>query len=153
MIVIVDSNIVFSAILNTQSLIGDLLLNSQGLFKFRTCHFLTSEINEHWSKIKKVSKLSDDELQETRRIVYKNIDFIDERQIPKKFRLRGYELTKDVDVKDFVFVSLNEYNRSVLWTGDKKLINGLRKKGYQNIIATEELARLRLDLDRIKKSK
>lgn len=107
----------------------------------------------HWSKIRKVSKLSEGKLQESRRIVYKNIDFIDERQIPKSFRLRGYELTKDVDVKDFVFVSLNEYNRSVLWTGDKKLITGVRKKGYQNIIATEELARLRLDLERMKKSK
>jgi predicted nucleic acid-binding protein len=29
MIVVIDSNIVFSAILNTNSLIGDLILNSQ----------------------------------------------------------------------------------------------------------------------------
>lgn len=84
--------------------------------------------------------------------MYKNIDFIDERQIPKKFRLRGYELTKDIDVKDFVFVSLNEYSKSVLWTGDKKLITGLRSKGYQKIISTEEPAKLRLDLSK-KKSK
>ncbi len=35
MIIILDSNIAFSAILNTQSIIGDLLLNSQGIFKLR----------------------------------------------------------------------------------------------------------------------
>lgn len=140
MIVIVDSNIVFSAILNTNSLIGDILLNSHGAFKFRTCNFLTSEINQHWDKIKKVSKLPEYKLQESRRLVYKQIDFIDERQIPMKYRIRGYELTKDIDIKNFVFVSLNEYHDSLLWTGDKKhgrLLSELfdwRQKGdYENL--------------------
>ncbi len=44
MIIIVDSNIAFSAILNTQSIIGDLILNSNNIFQFRSCHFLLSEI-------------------------------------------------------------------------------------------------------------
>jgi predicted nucleic acid-binding protein len=142
MIVVVDSNIAFSAILNTQSLIGDLILNSQGIFKFRTCNFLTKEINLHWKKILKVSKLAEEELQESRRLIYKNIDFIDERQIPLSFRNRGYELTKEIDKKDFVFISLNEFNESLLWTGDKQLINGLRANGYQKVISTDELEKL-----------
>ena len=150
MIIVIDSNIVFSAILNTDSLIGDLILNSHGLFKFHSCSFLTYEIQSHWEKIQNISKLSDEELHESRRLIYKNIEFIDERQIPKYFRVFGYELSKNVDSKDFIFVSLNEYIKSILWTGDKKLINGLRKKGYKKIISTKELVMLRLDLEKKK---
>ena len=151
MIITIDSNIAFSAILNTNSLIGDLLLNSFDLFQFRTCNFLTIELNRNWNKIKKVSKLSDDKLQESRRLVYKNIIFIDERQIPTPFRIKGYELVKDIDINDFAFVSLNEYNESLLWSGDKKLILGLKSKGYKRVINTEELAQLRLRLEKHKK--
>ena len=152
MIIVIDSNIVFSAILNTDSLIGDLILNSHGIFTFRSCSFLTYEIQSHWKKIQNISKLSDEELQESRRLIYKNIEFIDERQIPKNCRMLGFELTKDVDTKDFVFVSLNEYIKSILWTGDKKLIQGLKKKGYQELINTKELVNLRLELEKGKKN-
>jgi len=151
MIVVIDSNIVFSAMLNTNSLIGDLILNSQEVFKFRTCNFLATEIHLHWDKIQQVSKLSDEQLQESKRLIYKRIDFIDERQIPKKYRIIAFEMVKDVDIKDLVFVSLNEYSKSILWTGDKKLINGLRAKGYQNVLSTEELLKLRLAIERKKK--
>ena len=151
MIVVIDSNIVFSAMLNTNSLIGDLILNSQEVFKFRTCNFLATEIHLHWDKIQQVSKLSDEQLQESKRLIYKRIDFIDERQIPKKYRIIAFEMVKDVDIKDLVFVSLNEYSKSILWTGDKKLINGLRAKGYQNVLSTEELLKLRLAIERNKK--
>ena len=36
--VAVDTNIVFSAILNTNSKIGDILMNSESIFEFRRCN-------------------------------------------------------------------------------------------------------------------
>ena len=56
MIIIVDTNIAFSAILNTKSIIGDLILNSGNVFQFWSCHYLLEEIDKHWVKLKKVSK-------------------------------------------------------------------------------------------------
>jgi predicted nucleic acid-binding protein len=52
MIIVVDTNIVFSAILNTNSTIGDLILNSQDIFQFQSCNFLLNEIDNHWEKLK-----------------------------------------------------------------------------------------------------
>lgn len=52
---VVDSNIVFSAMLNPASSIGDILLNSQDTFTFYGCEYLREEINEHKIKIIKIS--------------------------------------------------------------------------------------------------
>jgi predicted nucleic acid-binding protein len=42
--IIVDANIVFSAILNTNSKIADILLNSKGTFSFLAPDFLETEL-------------------------------------------------------------------------------------------------------------
>ena len=44
---VVDTNIVFSAVLNTQSKIGDLMMNSQGIFEFYACDTLRNELKRH----------------------------------------------------------------------------------------------------------
>ncbi|RMG24125.1 MAG: hypothetical protein D6730_13160 [Bacteroidetes bacterium] len=50
--VIVDSNIIFSALLNTQSTIGDILLSSQDQLNFYTCGYLREEIEAHKPRIR-----------------------------------------------------------------------------------------------------
>jgi len=104
---------------------------------------LLREIDKHWDKLKKISRLGDNDLLESQRLVYKNINFIDEEQIPKAFRLRAFDLVKNIDLNDIVFVALNEYQASILWTGDKALIRGLRSIGYDKVITTDEMVKLR----------
>jgi predicted nucleic acid-binding protein len=148
MIIIVDTNIAFSAILNTKSIIGDLILNSNTIFQFWSCHYLLREIDKHWEKLKRISKLDDNDILESQRLIYKNIDFIDEGQIPKIYRVQAYDLVKDIDLNDMVFVALNEYQKSILWTGDKALISGLKEIGYDRAITTDEMIKLRNRLEK-----
>jgi len=49
--IIVDTNIVFSAILNSNSRIGKILLNSKGHFQFFSCNYLWIEIQRHRNKL------------------------------------------------------------------------------------------------------
>jgi predicted nucleic acid-binding protein len=49
--IIVDANIIFSAILNTDGKIGDVLLNSQNIFDFVAPRFLKDEIKKYHEKI------------------------------------------------------------------------------------------------------
>ncbi len=148
MIIVVDTNIAFSAILKTESIIGDLILNSNKVFQFLSCRYLLDEIDKHRNKLKKISKLNENDLLETQRLVYNNINFIDEEQIPKIFRLRAYNIVKDIDLNDIVFVALNEYQDAILWTGDKVLIKGLRQNGYKKVITTNEIVSLRNQLEK-----
>ncbi len=43
--VVVDSNIVFSAMLNPESSIGDIILNSQETFTFYGCEYLRQDMS------------------------------------------------------------------------------------------------------------
>ena len=45
--IIVDTNIVFSAILNTESKIGNLLIDSEKQFQFFTTDYLRFELNNY----------------------------------------------------------------------------------------------------------
>lgn len=149
--VVVDTNLVFSDLLNTNSRIGDLLLNSADIFKFYSCQYLWYEINKHRQKLKVLSKLTDKALRETELLIYNEICFIAEEQIPKEHLVKSIELVKDIDNKDIVFIALTEYLGSKLWTGDKRLIQGLKSKGYSNVLSTEEMILLRshIENDRI----
>jgi predicted nucleic acid-binding protein len=51
--VIVDTNIIFSALVNSNSQIGDLLFNSGSLFSFYSCAYMRHEIEKHWEKLLK----------------------------------------------------------------------------------------------------
>jgi predicted nucleic acid-binding protein len=62
--IIVDTNIVFSAILNSNSRIGKILLNSKEHFQFFTCNYLRIEIQRHRNKLLKITKLTEDQLSE-----------------------------------------------------------------------------------------
>lgn len=47
MIVVVDTNIIFSGILNPDGIIGNLLLNSQNIFHFYAPSFILEELEKH----------------------------------------------------------------------------------------------------------
>ena len=51
--IIVDTNIVFSAMLNSQGKIGQLIINGDKFFKFYTVGLLEEEIWNHKDKIQK----------------------------------------------------------------------------------------------------
>jgi len=87
----------------------------------------------------KYSKLTESELIEQVYNILKNVTLINENQIPKEIWQKSFELTKDVDENDTAFVALTEFAEGKLWSLDKKLINGLKRKGFQKIIETGEL--------------
>jgi predicted nucleic acid-binding protein len=58
--IIVDTNIVFSAFINTDSKIGQLLLNGSRYFTFIAPEYLRTEIIEHQDKLKEIGKLDKD---------------------------------------------------------------------------------------------
>jgi len=136
---VVDTNIVFSAILNSYSWIGQILLHSHKSLNFYSPGFLKKEIQNHKSKIKRITKLSDDEIDELINLLYSKIHFIDETLIPKETLQIADELTKPVDFDDAVFIGLAIHLNCKLWTGDKKLSNFLKINGFTNLISTNDL--------------
>lgn len=140
---IVDANIVFSGILNTNGKIGDLLINSKQYFTFIAPYFLRNEIRNHYLKLIKISGLTMEEVQEAEFQIYKDIVFISEEQIRLSHWIAAETLVADVDPKDTHYVAYSKHFRCKIWSGDKALIKGLEKKGFTKFITTEELYKLR----------
>lgn len=137
--VVVDTNIAFSAILNTNSKIARILLLPRSRFNFYSTEQLLFEIEQHRGKIKSISKYSDYELNRVIALISNKIRFINVRLISKEFYKYAEDLTKDVDIDDTEFVALTEHIKGRLWSGDKELRRGLNKKGWSKFISTDEL--------------
>ena len=145
--IVVDSNIVFSAILNTNGKIGDLLLNSEETLQFFACDFLKSELEEHHQKLKAISKLSDLEINQSKEKIFQHITFVDTRIIPLATFQFAEALASDIDPDDTEHVAFFVFLEGILWTGDKKLHSGLHSKGINSVVNTDELWALRTSLE------
>jgi predicted nucleic acid-binding protein len=141
--IVVDANIVFSGILNTNGKIGDLLINSGDRFDFIAPEFLVAEIEKHYSKLVAISGLSLRDVREAQFRICKEIVFISAEQIYTKHWLNAEKLVADIDPGDIQYLAYSRHFKCKLWTGDKKLYKGLSRKGVKNIITTDELFRLR----------
>jgi predicted nucleic acid-binding protein len=137
--IIVDTNIVFSAILNINSKIGHILLFSGNEFDFYSCDFLKLEIVKHKKKILKITSYSEDELFEIEFLVTKNIKFVNHYLLDEKLVENAEKELKNIDLNDAPFLALANEMNAKLWTGDKKLANGLVKGGFKDILKTEDL--------------
>ncbi len=140
--IVVDTNIIFSTLLNSNSTIGNLLFNSDKYFQFYSCSYMRYEIQKHWERLKKISKLPDEQLQISYIQVLSKLKFINEEIIPVEIWLDAEEITKDVDIDDIDFVALTKFLKATLWTGNKVLHNELKKRSLKKVVNTAELLTL-----------
>lgn len=137
---VIDSNIVFSALLNKNSRIGEFILtNGNGKAKFYAPSFLRIEIENHFNKIVSLTKSTPDIINEVRFQIYQKINFISDDQIPFEYFKTALPLVTGIDTDDIAFVALNEYLNELLWTGDTTLYNGLIARGYSKVVMFNEV--------------
>lgn len=137
--IVVDANIVFSAILNSNGLIGELLFNTENQFDFYAPEFMLSELPKHKTKLSRLSKMSFDDIDISISQVLKNVKLISPDAISILNWEKAFSLTANVDEDDTPFVATALAIEGSIWTGDKKLISGLQKNGYLNIHSTTTL--------------
>jgi len=137
--VIVDANVVFSAIVNSNGKIGDLLINSGKYFNFIAPDFLRSEIYKHYARLTKISGMTIEQVREAEYQVCRDIKFISEEQIKQSAWIAAEKLVADVDPNDVQYVAFSKHFRCKIWSGDKALIKGLAKKGFTDFVTTDVL--------------
>ncbi len=137
--IVIDTNIAFSAILNTNSKLARIIVQPKNRLNFYSTEQLLAEIEQHKNKLKALSDYSDVELERIINLITSKIRFINVRLISKELYLHAESLTNDIDIDDTEFVALTEQIKGKLWSGDKELKNGLIKKGWNKFVTTEEL--------------
>ena len=137
--IVIDTNIAFSAILNTNSKIARILLKPRSKNHFYSTEQLQNEIEEHRDKIKQLSHYSDYELNKVIKLIVGRIRFINIQLIPKDSFKHAETLTHNVDIEDTEFIALTEHIKGKFWSGDKELQKGSIKKGWNKFISTDEM--------------
>ena len=142
---VVDTNIVISALITPKGTISRLLFQDLAGSQLISPHFLFDEIISKYDKIQKITILSDEDLKELFYLLIKHIDFIDNDLISNENQKKAFEIVEVIDKKDLLFVALSIQTGFSLWSGDLKLINGLKAKGFTSVLKTREI------IERIKK--
>jgi len=137
---------VFSAILNTNGKVGDLILNSDGIIDFIAPRYMDWEILKYHDKIQKITRKSGTEIKKIHFKIMKKISLLSEDQIPEENWIKAYSIAKDIDPKDTPYVAFSTFLKLKTWTGDKKLSKGLLNKGYKITISTNELYKYREEM-------
>ena len=127
---VVDTNLIFSALIPRASKIRDVLFESNIIFYCPI--FLITEIYKHKDKLIKNSKLNESEFYLFFNGIIERIKFVPTDYIGIESRQKAYDLCKDIDVKDIPSIALSIDLNVPIWTGDKKLIKGLESKGFTN---------------------
>ncbi len=141
--IVVDTNIVFSALLTPNGKISDLLLNSDSKFDFYSPHSIIEELEKHRAKLCSISGLQPIELEFLNRILFNKIEIIDLGIIGDENWNKAIDLVKPIDEFDAPFVALSLELTASLWTGYKKLKNGLNSIGLDWVLDTNSIKTLR----------
>ena len=109
--VVVDTNIVFSALLNPSGTIGELIVNPIEGIELYSSSFMRVELFKHHKKISKISGLTIEEIEGLTYLITENIHFISEDQIPEEIWKESEIILSQIDTKDTPFVALAKYFR------------------------------------------
>jgi predicted nucleic acid-binding protein len=126
--IIVDTNIIFSALLKRQSVFTALLLESE--HKFYVPELVIIELFKHKDKILKLSQIPEEDLLRFYHVILRRINIYKEDLIQIDNLKQAYNLCFDIDVNDTIYIALTLELRGKLWTGDKKLKTGLINKNF-----------------------
>ena len=132
--VIVDTNIIFSALLREDNKYANTLIKNADNHDFFAVYYTIVELFKHKERITKYSKLSDNDVLEVLYELLKHIQIINDDIISVASWKQAMNLTHDVDIKDVPNVALTIELESKLWTNDAELKNGLRAKGFDEFI-------------------
>lgn len=136
MVVVIDANILISACLKINGRIAELIFSYSSTVSYVIPAFILSEIKENETKICNSNKISNTEFNQNLHVLLRKLLLISDDEIPDDLFKTSFELTKSIDPKDTIYVALAVSLDALFWTGDLKLLRGLKRKGFDQIITT-----------------
>lgn len=100
------------------------------ILRFFTTNFLVVEIFKYKEEIVYKSKAEESEVYELLTPMLQKITFVNEEAISLGNLIHAHKLCADVDEKDSLFVALTLDLTSKYWTRDRRIREGLERKGF-----------------------
>lgn len=131
---VIDTNKLISALISPKGRTAERLIELAQEYSIFACHYLYIEIFNHKNKILKASKLEEAELLELLLGLFNRITFVSEIHILESDWKKAESLCIEIDPKDIPHVALCIHLDCLFWTGDQKMINHLKSKGFDKIL-------------------
>jgi len=125
--VVVDTNILFSALLKSKSIFSEHLLTAD--VRFFVCELAVVELFKHKNRIVQYSALPEEEILQAYHLLLRRVSLYKEDLIEPQHWKEAYALCKIVDENDTPHVALTLELDGLLWTSDRRLIRGLESGG------------------------
>lgn len=136
---VVDTNIVFSALISRGSIMAEIISNPVEPHTFFAPELLIEELDRYAVKLRKASRIPQEDFSLLQNKLLQQIELISEALISEASWVQAFSLVRDIDEDDTPFIALTLELEATLWTGDKKLIEGLRQKSFHAVINTSDL--------------
>ena len=127
--VVVDTNIIFAALLHKEARLREAILTDKS-HRFFSPRFVMVELFKHKERIAAATALAEDDLLECLNELLARLTFVEEGAIPIGTWVEGRRLCAGVDRKDAPFVTLTLHLDGRLWSDDAELKVGLLAKGF-----------------------
>ena len=131
---VVDTNIIMNILISGKASYKPLLK----CYNFILPEFGLVEIDKYQQIIFDKSKLKRDEIINYSYFLFSEITILPNYILNQKIQKDAINLSKNVDIKDATFIALSMQLNIPLITRDKKLINGMKKRKYNNIILFDD---------------
>jgi predicted nucleic acid-binding protein len=126
--IVIDANILFSALLNADNGFSHFIFTSQR--DLVICETTLAELFRHKEKLIGLSRLDASRVVRAYLLLLQRIELYKEKRIQRECWTQARELCTGIDPDDEPQVALTLALDGVLWTGDKALKTGLMAKGF-----------------------
>jgi predicted nucleic acid-binding protein len=132
--VIVDTNVIFSAIISGKSIYKKLITT----YEVFSLDYLFSELATYQTVILEKTKLDKSQIAPYLLAIFSGIKVVPSMLLSESSRQQAYDLCFDIDLKDAPYIALSIELGIILITNDKVLFEGLQKKKFKNITLFED---------------
>ena len=136
---VVDTNILLSCLLKFEGRISELYLNPPEELELFGPERLVAELSLHRPKVVRYTGGTLAYVAELEEMLMSYVTIVPSTRISAAHWEHAFDLVKDIDEDDDQFVALALHLNCPLWTGDKKLVTGLRRKNFKLLITSDEL--------------
>ena len=138
MVVVVDANILIQCIINIKGNTAALILKNSSYIDFIVPEFILKEIKGKESKIYSSSNLRKPGFNQNLQLLFDHLIVFKDDEVSEIIFKKAYEMVKDIDIDDVIYIAFAIALESLLWTDDFKLLKAMRRKGFNSIVMTKE---------------
>jgi predicted nucleic acid-binding protein len=140
--IVVDTNILVRVLISPDGVVAKLFYPLKQYHNLYIAYTSIQEINKHKRRLLRFSELTAEDFDLMLLSILSNVSVVRLESIPDSVFIRSFLFISGLDNNDVPFVATSLFTRASLWTSDKDLYYGLRKKGFGDVLNNADIKKI-----------